>query len=87
MAVLALQPSTALPLVVPVHLTLPHVVSSPGADSSLLVYDVFHGARSVQVPGVPAVYASPPVEKRKKRSPQVEVVGDHLKENNIEEDS
>ena len=55
------------------------------ADSSLLVYNVFDGARSVKVPGVPAVYASPPVEKRKKRSPQVELVGDNLEESNIEE--
>ena len=52
-----------------------YLVDRPVPDHSVLVHDGLH-LQPVQVPGVPAVYASPPLKREKRQAQDEQVVED-----------
>merc|ERR1712241_1370724 len=52
-----------------------YLVGRPVPDQSVLVHDGLH-LQPVQVPGVPAVYASPPLQRERRQAEGQKVVDD-----------
>merc|ERR1712083_881199 len=52
-----------------------YLVDQPVPDQSVLVHDGLH-LQQVQVPGVPAVYASPPLQRERRQAEGQKVVDD-----------
>merc|ERR1712080_28587 len=62
-----------------------YLVDRPVPDHSLLVHDGLH-LQPVQVPGVPALFASPPVKREKRQTEDEKVVEDEQIDVEYEED-